>query len=155
MRFLRPRVDAISRSQPPRRPALALALAALGLLLASHVRAENSAIRIGAPLPLTGALSPEGLKLQQGYELWKEVVNAAGGINVGGTGAVSNVVGIARRGPPIKEGYRIMRRGQLADLDVRQACASLPPCACGSGRKQAVPRTAWQRCWPTAARFAF
>ena len=41
-------------------------------------------IRVGAPLPLTGALSPEGLKLQQGYELWKEIVNAGGGIVVGG-----------------------------------------------------------------------
>jgi branched-chain amino acid transport system substrate-binding protein len=41
-------------------------------------------IRIGAPLPLTGALSPEGVKLQQGYELWKDTVNAAGGISVGG-----------------------------------------------------------------------
>ena len=76
MRFLRPRVDVMSRSQPQRRPALALALAALTSLIASNVQAENSAIRIGAPLPLTGALSPEGLKLQQGYELWKEVVNA-------------------------------------------------------------------------------
>jgi branched-chain amino acid transport system substrate-binding protein len=85
MRFLRPRVDATSKSQPQRRPALALALAALTSLIASHVQAESSAIRIGAPLPLTGALSPEGLKLQQGYELWKEVVNAGGGINVGGT----------------------------------------------------------------------
>jgi branched-chain amino acid transport system substrate-binding protein len=85
MRVLRPRVDATSRSLPHRRPAFALALAAIASLLAPQVQAENSAIRIGAPLPLTGALSPEGLKLQQGYELWKEVVNAAGGINVGGT----------------------------------------------------------------------
>ena len=45
--------------------------------------AAASTIRIGAPLPLTGALSPEGLKLQQGYELWKELVNKNGGIAVG------------------------------------------------------------------------
>ena len=45
--------------------------------------AAGAPIRIGAPLPLTGPLSPEGLKLQQGYELWKEIVNKNGGIAVG------------------------------------------------------------------------
>ena len=45
----------------------------------------QSPIRVGAPLPLTGPLSPEGLKLQQGYEIWKEEVNARGGIDVGGS----------------------------------------------------------------------
>lgn len=46
------------------------------------VRAADLPIRIGAPLPLTGALSPEGIKLQQGYELWKDAVNAGGGVAV-------------------------------------------------------------------------
>jgi branched-chain amino acid transport system substrate-binding protein len=46
--------------------------------------AGEGPIRIGAPLPLTGALSPEGTKLQQGYEVWKDAVNKAGGIAVGG-----------------------------------------------------------------------
>ena len=50
----------------------------------SSTFAASAPIRIGAPLPLTGALSPEGLKLQQGYELWKDAVNAKGGIAVGG-----------------------------------------------------------------------
>ena len=60
---------------------LALAmLAAWGMPAVSFAEAP---IRIGAPLPLTGALSPEGVKLQQGYELWKDTVNAAGGIAVG------------------------------------------------------------------------
>src|ERR1700684_4444050 len=45
--------------------------------------AAEAPIRVGAPLPLTGALSPEGVKLQQGYELWKDAVNAGGGIAVG------------------------------------------------------------------------
>uniref|UniRef100_UPI0013D659A8 ABC transporter substrate-binding protein n=1 Tax=Escherichia coli TaxID=562 RepID=UPI0013D659A8 len=40
-------------------------------------------LRIGAPLPITGALAPEGAKLKQGYELWQEKANAAGGIKVG------------------------------------------------------------------------
>ena len=56
-------------------------LAAWGIPAVSF--AGEAPIRIGAPLPLTGALSPEGVKLQQGYELWKDTVNAAGGIAVG------------------------------------------------------------------------
>lgn len=45
--------------------------------------AAQDVIRIGAPLPLTGPLSPEGLKQQRGYDLWAETVNAAGGITAG------------------------------------------------------------------------
>jgi branched-chain amino acid transport system substrate-binding protein len=41
-------------------------------------------IRFGAPLPLTGPLAPEGIKQQQGYDLWAEQANKAGGILVGG-----------------------------------------------------------------------
>ena len=40
-------------------------------------------IRVGAPLPLTGPLSPEGKKQVQGYDLWAEAANKAGGIKVG------------------------------------------------------------------------
>lgn len=58
---------------------LALGVAALGT---SPAKAQD-ALRIGAPLPLTGALAPEGAKLKQGYELWREKVNAAGGIKAG------------------------------------------------------------------------
>lgn len=41
-------------------------------------------IRFGAPLPLTGPLAPEAIKQQQGYDLWAEQANKAGGISVGG-----------------------------------------------------------------------
>jgi branched-chain amino acid transport system substrate-binding protein len=41
-------------------------------------------IRFGAPLGLTGSLAKESKLTQQGYDLWKDAVNAAGGINVGG-----------------------------------------------------------------------
>jgi branched-chain amino acid transport system substrate-binding protein len=41
-------------------------------------------IRVGAPLPLTGPLSPEGIKQKQGYDLWAETANARGGVKVGG-----------------------------------------------------------------------
>src|SRR6201989_2534181 len=50
---------------------------------ASPVSAED-VIRFGAPLPLTGPLAPEGIKQQQGYDLWAEQANRAGGITVGG-----------------------------------------------------------------------
>src|SRR3977135_3480417 len=57
--------------------------AAIGAGAIAGAYATELPIRIGAPLPLTGALSPEGVKLQQGYELWKDTVNTAGGISVG------------------------------------------------------------------------
>jgi branched-chain amino acid transport system substrate-binding protein len=41
-------------------------------------------IRFGAPLPMTGPLAPEAIKQQQGYDLWAEQANQAGGISVGG-----------------------------------------------------------------------
>jgi branched-chain amino acid transport system substrate-binding protein len=47
------------------------------------VSADNL-LKIGAPLPLTGPLSPEGKKQQQGYDLWAEVANNKGGVKVGG-----------------------------------------------------------------------
>src|SRR6201990_1058149 len=40
-------------------------------------------IKCGAPLPLTGPLAPEAVKQQQGYDLWAEQANKAGGISVG------------------------------------------------------------------------
>ena len=46
--------------------------------------AADDIVRFGAPLPLTGPLAPEGIKQQQGYDLWAEQANKAGGISVGG-----------------------------------------------------------------------
>jgi branched-chain amino acid transport system substrate-binding protein len=46
--------------------------------------AAEDVIRFGAPLPLTGPLAPEGIKQQEGYNLWAEQANKAGGITVGG-----------------------------------------------------------------------
>lgn len=60
------------------------ALAALLLAATAPLPAiAQETLIIGAPLPVTGALSPEGTKLKQGYELWQEQVNAAGGVKVG------------------------------------------------------------------------
>jgi branched-chain amino acid transport system substrate-binding protein len=58
-----------------------------GLLLAAALSSTaawaQGTLLVGAPLPLTGPLSPEGIKLQQGYDLWVDEVNKAGGIAVG------------------------------------------------------------------------
>ena len=59
-------------------------IAATGLLFAALPSQAQETIRFGAPLPLTGALAPEARKQQQGYDLWAEKVNEAGGIDVGG-----------------------------------------------------------------------
>lgn len=58
------------------------ALAAGALLSGTALAAD--VIRIGAPLPITGPLSPEAKKQQRGYDLWAEAANKAGGVNVGG-----------------------------------------------------------------------
>lgn len=58
-------------------------IVAAALALAGGTAAAQDAIRIGAPLPLTGPLSPEGLKQQRGYDIWAEKVNESGGIQVG------------------------------------------------------------------------
>ncbi len=65
------------------RVALTAAIALAPAVFAAQAAAQET-IRFGAPLPLTGALAPEALKQQQGYDLWADAVNKAGGINVGG-----------------------------------------------------------------------
>jgi branched-chain amino acid transport system substrate-binding protein len=60
-----------------------LVLAAAVGLCASAALAQD-VIKFGAPLPLTGPLAPEAVKQQQGYDLWAEQANKAGGISVGG-----------------------------------------------------------------------
>ena len=61
----------------------AVLIAAVAGLAATAARADD-VIKFGAPLPLTGPLAPEGLKQQQGYDLWADQANKAGGILVGG-----------------------------------------------------------------------
>jgi branched-chain amino acid transport system substrate-binding protein len=59
-----------------------VSLAAAASLYAGGTAAQD-VIRIGAPLPITGPLSPEAKKLQNGMNLWAELVNKGGGIKVG------------------------------------------------------------------------
>jgi branched-chain amino acid transport system substrate-binding protein len=66
-----------------RRPIAALAILGTVLIAGSSAKAQD-VIKVGAPLPLTGPLSPEGMKQQRGNNLWAETVNAKGGIKVGG-----------------------------------------------------------------------
>ena len=47
--------------------------------------ADADTIKIGASLALTGSLSRFGVMMRNGYDMWKDEVNAGGGINVGGT----------------------------------------------------------------------
>ncbi|SEH48107.1 amino acid ABC transporter substrate-binding protein [Tardiphaga sp. OK245] len=61
-----------------------LLLAAAGLGATSSIASAQDVIRFGAPLPITGPLAPEAVKQQQGYDLWAEQANKAGGIDVGG-----------------------------------------------------------------------
>lgn len=61
-----------------------LALVLVAVLVPGLSAAADKTLKIGAPLPLTGPLSPEGIKQKNGYDLWAEKVNAAGGIKAGG-----------------------------------------------------------------------
>lgn len=63
------------------RASLLLALAAL--VVTPCTAMAQGTIRFGAPLPLTGPLSPEAQKLQNGMNLWAETANKGGGIKVG------------------------------------------------------------------------
>lgn len=46
--------------------------------------ADGGTLRIGAALSLTGSLAKEGKLTEQGYQLCQQVVNAKGGVKVGG-----------------------------------------------------------------------
>ena len=61
-----------------------ISLVATVLVATATLATAQESLRIGAPLPLTGALAPEGTKLKQGYELWQDKVNEAGGVTVHG-----------------------------------------------------------------------
>ena len=64
---------------------LSIAGLAIAMTALASLTAAQPTIRIGAPLALSGGLADEGKKQAAAYDLWLERVNAAGGINVGGT----------------------------------------------------------------------
>ena len=47
-------------------------------------RAEDGTITLGSPLSLSGALSNEGKDVKEGQDLWRDYVNAHGGLKVAG-----------------------------------------------------------------------
>jgi branched-chain amino acid transport system substrate-binding protein len=70
-------------STTPTRLGLAATMLLATATFGAPARAQD-VVRVGAPLPLTGPLSPEGVKQKQGYDLWADTANAKGGIKVGG-----------------------------------------------------------------------
>jgi branched-chain amino acid transport system substrate-binding protein len=58
-------------------------MAVSGLFGITSQALAQEVLRVGAPVPLTGALAPEGLKQKQGFDLWAEAANKAGGVKVG------------------------------------------------------------------------
>ena len=62
------------------------------LAMPAVLRAEPRALVIGAPLPITGGLAPDGAKQQRGYQFWLDTVTAAGGIEVGGERVMPRIV---------------------------------------------------------------
>ena len=72
----------LTRDMLIRTAAAAASFAAIGALPLPANAAD--AIKIGAPLALTGALADEGKKQDVVWKMWLDKVNAAGGINVGG-----------------------------------------------------------------------
>ena len=67
--------------------ALALLVAGTGIVFGAggkEAAKGPEVIKIGASVALTGNLARFGNMVKNGYELWKDKVNAAGGINVGG-----------------------------------------------------------------------
>lgn len=61
-----------------------LSAVALAPGVAMRAHAADKILKIGAPLPLTGPLAPEGVRQRQGFDAWAIAVNDAGGIKIGG-----------------------------------------------------------------------
>ncbi len=64
---------------------VALTAMAAGLLFAGFDGACADPVRIGFSLPLTGIYAPAAPSQKHAYELWRDQVNASGGLDVAGT----------------------------------------------------------------------
>ena len=62
------------------------------LLLINLSSYAQPIIRIGAPLPFSGKLAVEATKQQRGYDLWADIVNEQGGIDVGGVNHLVKII---------------------------------------------------------------
>src|SRR5690348_18192175 len=63
--------------------ALAIAVVALPGVAGSALAADDSTITIGMTTAQTGALNVDSTAQMRGYEMWRDEVNAAGGIKAG------------------------------------------------------------------------
>ena len=59
-------------------------LVALAAGAAGPAVAQTRVVQFGAAVSLTGTLSHEGQRTKDAYEFWKDLVNARGGIKIGG-----------------------------------------------------------------------
>jgi len=68
-----------------RRSIIKLGMAAILACTANMLPAQaaEKMIKVGAALPLTGPLSPEGTRQKNGFQIWADTVNKAGGIKLG------------------------------------------------------------------------
>ncbi len=76
------------RGQGNATPAATVSAAATGAAtvsapVAAYTGTFDGTILFGTPLSLTGSLSKEGNLSKEGYEIWKDVYNTAGGIKIG------------------------------------------------------------------------
>jgi branched-chain amino acid transport system substrate-binding protein len=63
---------------------LILCLLVAGIVPGGSPAAQDNVAKFGASLALTGKFAREGLISKQAYDMWRDAVNAAGGLNVGG-----------------------------------------------------------------------
>jgi branched-chain amino acid transport system substrate-binding protein len=90
MAIQREGVEFMERVEKSMRTVRAIAVTCfVGWGLGGTAHAQET-VKFGAPLPLTGGLSPEGKKQQRGYDIWADTVNAKGGIKAGGKTYASN-----------------------------------------------------------------
>lgn len=80
-----------SEGTPMRSNLICLTLVISSAFFAESLSAQET-VRIGAPLPITGALAPEAAKQKRGYDLWAELANKAGGIKIGDKRAKVEIV---------------------------------------------------------------
>lgn len=73
-----------SKAAAPEGASPAAANATAASTTAAQLPQADTKIVFGAPISLTGSTAAEGAQTRNGYELWVEAVNKAGGIPVGG-----------------------------------------------------------------------
>jgi branched-chain amino acid transport system substrate-binding protein len=113
------------------------------LALAAAAQAQD-VIRIGAPLPITGPLSPEATKLQAGMNLWAEVANKAGGIKVGAKRVKVEIV-------PVDYQSNTPRAVQAAEKLITEDKVSFLFSPMGSGATKAASSVSEKYQMPTIA----